>query len=124
MASNEKRRHPRIETNNLFSQTLTDEEGRCLSQGMGKALDVSQTGMKLETAYPIEGHRISLMTAAMDDRLIEIVGKPLYCHRVGPGKYNTGIEFTGSDEDIRKFATELVRLHQHRKHDTVVRISI
>jgi hypothetical protein len=124
MASNEKRRYPRIETNNLFSQTLTDEEGRCLSQGMGKALDVSQTGMKLETAYPVEGHRISLMTAAMDDRLIEIDGKPLYCNQVGPGMYNTGIEFTGSEDDIRKFATELVRLHQHRKHDTVVRISI
>lgn len=123
MSPHEKRRHPRIKTNNLFSQTLTDEEGRCLSQGMGKALDVSQTGLKLETSYPVEGHRISLMTAAMDDRLIEIVGKPLYCHQVDSGMYHTGIEFTGSDEAIIKFATELVRLHQHRKHDTLVRIS-
>jgi hypothetical protein len=90
---------------------------------MGKALDVSQTGLKLETSYPVEGHRISLMTAAMDDRLIEIVGKPLYCHQVDSGMYHTGIEFTGSDEAIIKFATELVRLHQHRKHDTLVRIS-
>ena len=124
MAPSEKRRHPRIQTNNLFSQTLTDEQGRCISQGMGKALDVSQTGMKLETAYPIEGHRISLMTAAMGDRLIEIIGKPLYCHKLESGMYNTGIEFTGSDEDIRKFTTELVRLHQHRKHDTIVRVSV
>lgn len=123
MSSHEKRRHPRIETNNLFSQTLTDEQGQCLSQGMGKALDVSQTGLKLETSYPIEGYRISLMTAAMDDRLIEIVGKPLYCHQVDSGMYHTGVKFTGPERKIRKFATELVRLHQHRKHDTIVRVS-
>ena len=124
MADREKRRHTRIETNNLFSQTSTDEDGRCISQGMGRALDVSQTGMKLETAYPIAGHRISLMTAAMDDRLIEIDGRPLYCLQLESGLYNTGIEFIGSDKDIKEFATELVRLHQYRKHDTTVRVSI
>ena len=91
---------------------------------MGKALDVSQTGMKLETAYPVEGHRISLTTVAMDDHLIEIVGKPLYCHRLESGRYNTGIEFTGPNDDIRRFATELVRLYQHRKHDTILRVSV
>ena len=124
MNSAEKHKHARIETNNLFSQKSTDEHGRCVSQGIGKALDVSQTGMKLETAYPIEGHRISLMTAAMDDRLIEIDGRPLYCLQLESGLYNSGIEFTGSDKDIKKFATELVRLHQYRKHDTIVRVSV
>jgi hypothetical protein len=123
MTPREKRKHPRVETNNLFSQTSLDDQGRCLSQGMGKALDVSQTGLKLETAYPVEGHRISLMTSAMDDRLIEIAGIPLYCIRVESGFYHTGIEFSGSKEAIREFAAELVRLHQHRKHDTFFRLS-
>ena len=123
MAPRERRRHPRIKTNNLFSQTLFDDQGKRLSEGMGRALDVSQTGLKLETAYPIEGHRISLITAAIDDRLIEISGRPLYCRQVESGLYHTGIEFSGSEKEIRKFAAELVRLHQHRKHDTFVRLS-
>jgi hypothetical protein len=123
MVPPERRKHPRVETSNLFSQTSLDDQGRCLSQGMGKALDVSQTGLKLETAYPIEGHRISLMTSAMDNRLMEIVGKPLYCHQVESGLYHTGIEFTGSKAEVRAFATELVRLHRHRKHDTFISVS-
>ena len=123
MDPKEKRRHPRVTTNNLFSHRTIDEQGRYLSQGMGKALDVSQTGLKLETSYPIEGHRVSLMSAAMDDCLMEVVGKPLYCHQVDKDTYHTGIEFTGSKEEIKKFASELVRLHNHRKHGTFVRVA-
>lgn len=123
MDPHEKRRHTRVKANNLFSQRTIDEQGRYLSQGMGKAIDVSQTGLKLETSYPIEGHRVSLMSAAMDDSLMEVVGKPLYCRQVGPDTYHTGIEFTGSEEKIKKFALELVRLHHYRKHGTFVRVA-
>ena len=123
MDPHEKRRHPRVRTNNLFAHTTMDKQGRYLAQGMGKALDISQTGLKLETSYPIEGEKVSLMSADMNDRLIEIIGKPLYCNPAGPDTYHTGIEFIGSQEEIQKFAAELVRLQQHRRHETFVRVA-
>lgn len=123
MNPRDRRKHPRVETNNLFAHKTMDKQGRYLSQGMGKAIDVSQNGIKLETSYPIEGDRVSLMSAAMDDRLIEIVGETVYCRQVKPDTYHVGLEFIGSEEEIKTFISELVRLRQQRKHDTYVRIA-
>ena len=123
MDSDEKRKHVRIKTKNLFTQESMDEEGRCLSQGIGKALDVSQAGLKLESPHPIEGYLVCLMTVDLDDQLIEIIGEPLYCHKVAKGKYHCGIQFIGSDAEIREFAVKLVKLHHHRKHSTFVKVA-
>ena len=123
MNPSDRRRHPRVETNNLFAHKAMDRQGDYLSQGMGKAIDVSQSGIKLETSYPIDGNRVSLMSAAMDDRLIEIVCEKVYSRRVKPDTYHIGLEFIGSEDEIKTFVTELVRLRQQRKHDTYVRIA-
>ena len=123
MDDNEKRKHARIKTKNLFTQESMDEEGRCLSQGIGKAIDVSQSGIKLETPYPIDGYLVCLMTVDLDDQLIEIIGEPLYCHEIRKGKYHCGIQFIGSEAEIREFAVKLVKLHHHRKHSTFIQVA-
>jgi len=123
MEAGEKRKHRRIVTKNLFSHTSLDKMGRCISQGMGKALDVSQTGVKLETSCPIEADRVSLVTVDVEDRLIEIKGKPVYSKKTAEGVYHTGISFVGSEAEIKKFAMKLVRVYHHRKHKTLVNVA-
>ena len=123
MDHQEKRRHARIETKNLITQVQMDEDGRCIGQGIGRTLDVSQSGLKLETPYPVEGHRVSLVTVDLDDRLIEIAAKPLYCRQVEKDKYHTGLQFIGTEAKVKEFATQMVRLYQHRKHATLVNIA-
>jgi hypothetical protein len=123
MQSAEKRRHARIQTKNLFTQESMDEQGHCLSQGICKALDVSQSGLKLESPHPIEGYLVCLMTVDLDDQIIEIIGEPLYCRQVEKGKYHCGIQFIGSEDEIREFAVKLVKLHHHRKHSTFVQVA-
>jgi hypothetical protein len=90
---------------------------------MGKALDVSRSGLKLETAYRIEADRVSLMTVDLKDRLIEIEGRPVYCKKTDSGVYHTGIAFIGPEEKIKAFAMKLVKLYHHRKHNMFIRVA-
>lgn len=123
MDSDNKRKHARIEAVDLISQESMDEDGQCIAQGMGKALDVSRSGLKLETPYPIEGYLISLAIVDIDEQLIEIIGEPLYCRKIAQGVYHTGIQFIGADKEIREFTVGLVRLHNHRKQGSYVEVS-
>jgi len=72
-----------------------DQEGRYVSQGMGRAMNVSRSGMLIETKTPIEGDQVSLMTADSEDNLIEIVGCVVYCKKTESGMYHSGISFIG-----------------------------
>ena len=118
-----KRKHARIEATNLISQESMDSDGCCLSQGLGRALDVSLAGLKLETPYPVDGYLVSLAILDLDEQLVEIIGEPLYCRKVASGVYHTGIKFVGSETEIKSFAVSLVKLHNHRKHETYVEVA-
>ena len=69
------RKYPRVNTINLISHVTIDETGRWIFQGMSRALDISRAGMLLETPYPIESGRLSMMTVDKENNLIEIKGK-------------------------------------------------
>ena len=115
--------HARATAKKSISRESMDEEGRRISQRSGKALNVSKAGLKLETHYPVEQFLVSLATMDLDDHLIEIIGEPLYCRQVAEGKFHSGIQFIGSDEEIREFALKLVKLHHQRKFETYIEVT-
>ena len=53
MNTNEKRKHPRVNALNL-SYICLDEDQQVIKQGMGRTLNVSESGILLETHFPIE----------------------------------------------------------------------
>ena len=61
---------------------------------MGIELNIN-TGIILETAYPIESGCISMMTVDMDNNLIEIKGELIYCCKSDTAMYHSGIKFIG-----------------------------
>jgi hypothetical protein len=75
MDPREKRKHVRVDTNNLIAHELIGEDGQVVSRSMGKALNVSRSGILLETSAPIYAESVSLMTVDLDNSLIEITGK-------------------------------------------------
>ncbi len=109
------RQYARVKTNNLISYAGIDAQGTVIKQGMGRALDISQNGLMLESGCPIESEYISLLSAAPDDRLITIVGKVAYTRQDRPGCYRIGIRFTGSHEENVQFATSLIKTFHHRR---------
>lgn len=107
--------HPRVETCNLISFLCIDAAGKTVRQGMGKALDVSKTGLMLESSHPVESEYVSLMSTDPDNRLIEIVGKVAYSRRSRTGSYKTGIQFSGSSDENVRFATSLIKTFHYRR---------
>jgi hypothetical protein len=82
---------------------------------MGRALDVSQTGIYLETARRVKSEFVSLMTSGMEENLIEIKGWVAYSRENGEGMFRTGIRFEGTPEENIRFAKKLVRVYHNRK---------
>jgi len=111
----DRRQYQRVKIQNLISYFSFNETGKLISEGIGKALNISKEGMLLETPYPIESEQISLMAADLEENLFEINGRLAYSKKLSVGMYLYGIAFTGSDEEVVKFIVKLVREYNYRK---------
>ncbi len=118
-----RRKHVRVETNNLIAHETIGRDGKVVSRSMSKALNVSRSGILLETSYPIVAEGISLMAVDLDDNLIEMKGRPIYCRETYTGMYQTGISFIGTEEDTARFAVKLIKLFHHRKHNLIMQVA-
>src|SRR6056297_3133405 len=88
-----KRRHERYDSLNLISYVCLDSDGKEWMQGMGRTLNISETGLQLETHEPIESKYVVLLSIGMEDDLVDIRGKVVYCNRGKENKFESGIEF-------------------------------
>jgi hypothetical protein len=123
MAEVNRRQHVRVKTNNLISHESIGKDGRVVSRSMGKALNVSRSGILLETSYRIVAEGISLMAVDLEENLIEMRGRPIYCRETYTGMYQTGISFIGTEEETAKFAVKLIKLFHHRKHNLIMQVA-
>ena len=98
MISENKRKHERIHSLNL-SYVCLDEERNIVKQGMGRTLNLSESGLLLETHFPIESRHIVLMTIGLEEELLDISGKPIHIKANKDGTYEIGIEFFDVTED-------------------------
>ena len=123
MDAKDRRKHIRVETNNLISYDLIDKDDKTLFNSMGRAVNVSRSGMLLETAHLIEGEYVSISTVDLNNNLIKLNGQLIYCRKADSGLYQSGIRFVGSEQETAKFAVKLIQLYSFRKHDMSVQIT-
>ncbi|UCE55925.1 MAG: hypothetical protein JSV31_10915 [Desulfobacterales bacterium] len=123
MDAKDRRKHTRVKTNNLISHESISTEGQLVSSSMGKALNVSRSGILLETANPIEAEYVSLTTVDLDNNLMEMKGRLIYCRETDSGMYQSGINFTGSEDETAKFAVKLIKLYHHQKHNLIMQVA-
>ncbi len=88
-----KRRHERYDSLNLLSYVCIDSDGKEWTQGMGRTLDISETGLRLETHEPIDTKYVLLLSVGIENDLVDIRGKVVYCNRGDEKKFECGIEF-------------------------------
>jgi hypothetical protein len=105
----ERRKNPRVKTQNLISYFSFNETGKMISHGLGIAMDVSKGGLLLETMNPIKPGLIVLAATDRERNLIEVQGKIAYSKKISTGTYATGIEFTGVNARVNKFITKLIK---------------
>lgn len=100
MNEENKRRHVRIHTLNL-SHLYASEGKDGAVQGMGRTLNLSESGMLLETSFDVPMAEPLVLTLGLEDELLELTGHAVYSKPTGGGKYETGIEFR--DIDVKDF---------------------
>jgi hypothetical protein len=109
MTSENKRKHERIQSLNL-SYICIDEDENIVKQGMGRTLNLSETGILLETHFPIEPNHMVQLTISLEEDLLDIKGKPVHVRPRDQGKYEIGIQFVELDPSasqiIKKFVNQ------------------
>lgn len=101
MTSENKRKHERIQSLNL-SYICLDEDNNIIKQGMGRTLNISESGILLEAHFPIEPNHTIQMTISLEEDLLDIKGKPVHVQSIDGGKYQIGIRFVDLDENAAK----------------------
>ena len=123
MDAKDRRKYVRVETNNLISYESIDKDDEILFNSMGRAVNVSRSGMLLETARFIEAEYVSISTVDLNNNLIKLKGQLIYCRKTDSGLYHSGIRFVGSEHETAKFAVKLIQLYSFRKHNMRVQVS-
>ena len=114
MAAHEKRKEPRIDTENLLSYVCLDESDRELKQGMGRTLNISEGGILMETHVPMEPHYSVSLTISMEEDMMVIKGNISYCSERADGRFETGIQFIETDEAQREFLRQYIEIFKGR----------
>ena len=112
------RKHKRVKTENLISYVAGEMGAGWTSHCIGRTLNVSQSGILIETLSPITSEFVAIMTTDINNNLIEIKGSLIYCREISSNIYQAGICFIGTAEDITKFVVQLIKVY-HYKHCNV-----
>ena len=111
MAFVEKRKHPRVDINNLVSYRCMDDSGNRTKEGRGKSVNISQGGILIETHDPFEWQDVLLLFIDIEDESVSIKGKVVYCNAANFGKFRTGIQFLETNEKIVSFVIKLLETY-------------
>ena len=98
----EKRASPRIRSLNLASYVPRKGEQQEYIISIGRTLDVSEGGAKIETHRQLDRGLELELEIAVEDQIISARGEVLYSRELGDDLFGTGISFTSiADEDRR-----------------------
>ncbi len=98
MNGREKRQYKRFESLNL-SYVCVDENDVLVNEGMGRTLNISQSGILLETHFKMEFNHYVILSMALGDELVDVRGKVVHCGVGKDNAYQTGVQFVNIDEN-------------------------
>jgi hypothetical protein len=101
MTNQEKRKHSRIDSLNLLNYVYSDESAEGSTQGMGRTLNVSESGILLEMHTPIEIDDIISLTIGLEEDMVAIKGRVVYTKENDKNMHESGIEFFDVDDKAR-----------------------
>jgi len=108
MTDFEKRKNPRVDSHNLISYVLLDENDNPVRQGMGRTLNLSESGILLETHAFIDPQFIVSFTVSLEDEIMDIKGKVAYYKKYDDKRFESGIQFIETAESekmiLKQFA--------------------
>lgn len=113
----DKRRCPRISSENRVGYVLFNHDREKVDRGTGRTLNLSQTGVLLETEKKLVGAFIVLVTMDLKGKKVKVKGKVVTSrYNTDPGCYLTGVEFIGPKDEQIEAIKVFVKIHLHKKH--------
>jgi c-di-GMP-binding flagellar brake protein YcgR len=76
---------------------------------MGRTLNVSESGILLETHFPIQASQHVTLSIGLEEDLVDIKGRVVHLVRRDSGKYEMGIEFTDIGDDAVETLRSFIR---------------
>ena len=105
----ENRRHRRFDSLNTVAYFCLDHLGNVVGQGMGRTLNLSQSGILLNVYRYLDDCRQLLIHIGLKEDLIEVRGQAIHCkQQAGVRGYQCGIEFIDLSEESRTTLAKFV----------------
>jgi hypothetical protein len=90
---NEKRKHSRVDSIYLLNYVHRDENDKEILQGMGRTLNVSESGIMLETHIAFSENDTMDVVVGLKEDMVPIRGKVVFSQPTAMGRFRSGIEF-------------------------------
>jgi len=107
-----KRKHLRVRSLNLLYLGVYEKDV-LIKQGIGRTLDVSESGIKLETHFQVDPKKIVQLSIGLKDEIVEIKGRTVHTVPGSMEKYEIGIKFNrlkkSSLEVVKKYITAFMK---------------
>jgi len=110
----EQRRHIRIDSENL-SHVIVEDGDVPVSEGIGKTLNLSESGILLETHFPMTTGQGVDLTLALAEDLMEIRGEVVHARTDDASLTRTGVQFKEVDADALKVLKKFVVLFKQQQ---------
>ncbi len=120
MEDKDRRKFPRVDVFSSISYVCIDDKGNLIDQDTGVALNISQSGLLLETGNQLNTSLIALMFVDLENNLAEVEGEIVYSRPFDSGVYQNGIQFRASHPENIEFAQKLIRAYHYRKSELVL----
>jgi len=109
MTEQNKRMNDRVPSKNLISYVCLNDKDKEVENGMGRTLNVSESGIMLETHNQISQDLTMMLSIGLEDSLIDIKGKIVHSTEVDKGRFHTGIQFIDLDDSIKKMLSKFIK---------------
>ena len=94
----EKRKHSRVDSIYLLNYVHLDKDGKKLMQGMGRTINVSESGIMLETHVSLSENDTVDVVVGLKEDMVTIRGKVIFTRATENGRYQSGIEFLSIED--------------------------
>ncbi len=104
---NEKRKHSRVDSIYLLNYVNLDENEKEMMQGMGRTINVSESGIMLETHVAFNENDTVDVVVGLKEDMVTIRGKVVFSRTTDTGLHQSGIQFLtiedASLETLRRY---------------------
>ena len=109
MDDSDKRKHMRVKSRNLLNYVCMGEDGEPYHQGMGRTLNVSESGILLETYKPLDLQTSIAITIGIQNELVDIEGEVIFLKESTKDVYVAGIRLSQINDKERMILLKFIQ---------------